>query len=60
MKKKTQMKKNLFEEKPQMKKTNVENFKEVTHDIEFMFFFTLCLVIRKTVSLLLSLLLQLG
>ena len=33
MKKKTQTKK-----KTQMKKTNAENFKEVTHEIEFMFF----------------------
>ena len=31
------MKKYFVEEKPQMKKTNVENFKVVTHDIEFMF-----------------------
>ena len=36
---KSQMQKNLFEEKPQMEKTNVENFKEVTHEIESMFFF---------------------
>ena len=28
----------LLKKKPQMKKTNVENFKEVTHEIEFMFF----------------------
>ena len=38
---KPQMKKNHKWRKPQMKKTtNVENFEEVTHEIEFMFFFT--------------------
>ena len=38
MKKKLEMKKYFVEEKTQMKKTNVENFKEVTHEIEFMLF----------------------
>ena len=28
-----------MKKKTQMKKTNVDNFKEVTHEIEFMFFF---------------------
>ena len=37
MKKKQQMKK---------RKTNVENFEEVTHEIEFMFFYTFRLVIN--------------
>ena len=34
-----------MKKKTQMKKTNVENFKGVTHEIEFMFFFRFSSVI---------------
>ena len=38
-----------MKKKPQMKKTNVENLKEVTHEIEFMFFFSV-LVFRTKIT----------